>query len=95
MASYAGPYNAIHVGAAAPTLPAALVDQLACPGRMFIPIGTYAQYIWQIDKDVDGKVTKEQVMGVSVSHSRSCVHQSTDDGYSLFPQYVPLTDRPT
>ena len=61
-----GPYDAIHVGAAAPTLPAALVDQLASPGRMFIPVGQYLQYIQHIDKDVDGKVTEKQVMGVSV-----------------------------
>ena len=29
-------YDAIHVGAAAPTMPQALIDQLASPGRMFI-----------------------------------------------------------
>jgi len=29
-------YSAIHVGAAAPTMPQALIDQLASPGRMFI-----------------------------------------------------------
>lgn len=33
-----GPYEAIHVGAAAPTMPQALIDQLARPGRMFIPV---------------------------------------------------------
>ena len=33
-----GPYNAIHVGAAAPFIPNALVDQLARPGRMIIPV---------------------------------------------------------
>lgn len=29
-------YDAIHVGAAAPSVPQALIDQLASPGRMFI-----------------------------------------------------------
>ncbi|KAF8882417.1 Pcmt1-prov protein [Infundibulicybe gibba] len=59
-----GPYDVIHVGAAAPTMPAALIEQLASPGRMFIPVGTYAQYIHQVDKDENGKVTQKQVMGV-------------------------------
>lgn len=60
-----GPYDAIHVGAAAPTLPQELVDQLACPGRMFIPVGTFMQYIEQIDKDEHGNVSTKRVMGVS------------------------------
>lgn len=42
------PFDAIHVGAAAPTLPAALVDQLARPGRMFIPVGTHTQQVLQV-----------------------------------------------
>lgn len=62
-----GPYDAIHVGAAAPTVPQELIDQLASPGRMFIPVGTYMQSIEQIDKDANGKVTREQVMDVRVS----------------------------
>ena len=33
------PYDAIHVGAAAASLPDALVEQLANGGRMVIPIG--------------------------------------------------------
>jgi len=60
-----GPYDAIHVGAAAPSLPSELVDQLASPGRMFIPVGTFMQYIEQVDKDEHGKVTSKRVMGVS------------------------------
>ncbi|KAJ3764038.1 Pcmt1-prov protein [Lentinula raphanica] len=58
------PYNAIHVGAAAPDLPQALVDQLAPGGRIFIPIGTYVQNVYHIDKDETGKVTQTEVMGV-------------------------------
>ncbi|KAG6876193.1 hypothetical protein C0993_005037 [Termitomyces sp. T159_Od127] len=60
-----GPYDAIHVGAAAPTTPSKLVEQLASPGRMFIPVGTYFQNIIHVDKDKDGKVTETEVMGVS------------------------------
>ncbi|KAJ7291009.1 hypothetical protein C8J57DRAFT_1271122, partial [Mycena rebaudengoi] len=49
------PYDAIHVGAATPTIPEPLIAQLARPGRMFIPV----------DKDKDGDVTKE-VIAVSI-----------------------------
>lgn len=63
-----GPYDAIHVGAAAPTLPVKLVEQLASPGRMFIPVGTFAQHILHVDKDVNGKVTETRIMDVRVSH---------------------------
>jgi Protein-L-isoaspartate(D-aspartate) O-methyltransferase (PCMT) len=62
-----GPYNAIHVGAAAPTMPTALVDQLASPGRMFIPVGTHQQHVWQVDKDANGTVSKSLLMSVRVS----------------------------
>jgi len=59
-----GPYDAIHVGAAAATVPEDLLNQLARPGRMFIPVGVYLQYIEQIDKDEQGNIHKEKVMGV-------------------------------
>jgi len=59
-----GPYDAIHVGAAAATIPPALVEQLATPGRMFIPVGTFMQFIEQVDKDDTGNVTSQKVMGV-------------------------------
>jgi protein-L-isoaspartate(D-aspartate) O-methyltransferase len=70
-----GPYDAIHVGAAAPSLPQELVDQLASPGRMFIPVGSYIQYIEQVDKDEHGNVTTKRVMGVSVSEPAILVRQ--------------------
>ena len=62
------PYDVIHVGAAAPMLPQALVDQLAQPGRMFIPIGDGIQDVWQIDKDAEGVVKKTKLFRVRVSH---------------------------
>jgi protein-L-isoaspartate O-methyltransferase len=62
-----GPYDVIHVGAAAPTLPPALVEQLARPGRMFIPVGDFFQHILEVDKDADGNVTERKVMDVRVS----------------------------
>jgi len=59
-----GPYDAIHVGAAAATIPSALVEQLASPGRMFIPVGTFMQFIEHVDKDAEGNISTHKVMGV-------------------------------
>ncbi|KAK2750902.1 hypothetical protein FQN55_001474 [Onygenales sp. PD_40] len=79
-----GPYDAIHVGAAAATFHPQLIEQLKAPGRMFIPVDAanegfrsfgrgLDQYIWVVNKKEDGTVTKEKIFGVS---------------------YVPLTDAP-
>jgi len=59
-----GPFDAIHVGAAAESLPKALVDQLAPNGRMVIPVGTYDQKLIQIDKAADGTITQRDITGV-------------------------------
>lgn len=60
-----GPYDAIHVGAAATEAHPTLLDQLKAPGRLFIPVGdSYAQYIWVIDKDENGNVKREKSFGV-------------------------------
>ncbi|KAF9009914.1 protein-L-isoaspartate O-methyltransferase [Cyathus striatus] len=53
------------VCAAAPTVPQPLIDQLASPGRMFIPVGTGLQYVEHVDKNEKGEVTRDRVMGVS------------------------------
>lgn len=61
------PFDAIHVGAAAPGIPQALIDQLKAPGRMFIPVeeeGGGEQNIYQVDKGTDGEVSKKKICGV-------------------------------
>jgi protein-L-isoaspartate(D-aspartate) O-methyltransferase len=77
-----GPYDVIHVGAAAETIHRPLIDQLRAPGRMFIPVESGGirqlgfsggQYVWVVDKRKDGSIHKEKIFAVS---------------------YVPLTDAP-
>ena len=58
------PYKVIHVGAAADDVPKDLINQLDNGGRMFIPVGTWDQWINVIDKDKNGKITEREVMGV-------------------------------
>ena len=72
-----GPYDAIHVGAAAKAIPPALVEQLASPGRMIIPVGTYSQRLMQVDKDAQGEVTQSDLFGVVVRPFRSLRHQTS------------------
>jgi protein-L-isoaspartate(D-aspartate) O-methyltransferase len=58
------PYNAIHVGAASPAIPPALLAQLALGGRMVIPVGTHDQELLVVDRLADGSVTSKTVMEV-------------------------------
>lgn len=73
------PYNAIHVGAAAETLPQQLIDQLTPGGRIICPVVAIEgfqrfQDLVQVDKNIDGTITKKKLMQVS---------------------YIPLTDPAT
>ncbi|XP_038686430.1 protein-L-isoaspartate O-methyltransferase 1-like isoform X2 [Tripterygium wilfordii] len=50
------PYDAIHVGAAAPEIPKPLIDQLKPGGRMLIPVGNIFQDLKVVDKNQDGSI---------------------------------------
>ncbi|KAE9553486.1 hypothetical protein FO519_003315 [Halicephalobus sp. NKZ332] len=70
-----GPYDAIHVGAAAPDMPETLIDQLKNGGRMVIPVGRQYQEFLQIDKTIDGRVEKRKLMDVIYVPLTSQEHQ--------------------
>lgn len=60
------PFDRIAVTAAAPEVPAPLVDELAPGGRMLIPIGEEEsiQELVRLEKDGDGKVTERALLPV-------------------------------
>jgi protein-L-isoaspartate(D-aspartate) O-methyltransferase len=58
------PFDAIHVGAAAETMPEDLVQQLKNGGRMIIPIGVHEQTLYQVDKAIDGSVSMKPLVDV-------------------------------
>ncbi|XAR50264.1 Protein-L-isoaspartate(D-aspartate) O-methyltransferase [Bertholletia excelsa] len=51
------PYDAIHVGAAAPEIPSRLIEQLEPGGRMIIPVGNIFQDLLVVEKNADGSVS--------------------------------------
>ena len=60
------PFDRVIVTAAPKEIPQALVDQLANGGRMIIPVGKqfFTQYLWVIEKDKKGVVSKEKILPV-------------------------------
>lgn len=52
------PYNRIYVTASAPDIPEPLIEQLKNGGRMVIPVGEHSQYLYIVEKDEEGKVSK-------------------------------------
>lgn len=60
------PFDAIHVGAAAASVPPALTEQLKAGGRMVIPVGPEGaeQKLAVVDKKKDGSVMRQDVMSV-------------------------------
>jgi Protein-L-isoaspartate(D-aspartate) O-methyltransferase (PCMT) len=89
-----GPYDAIHVGAAAPKVPSALVEQLASPGRMVIPVGTYSQRLMQVDKDAQGQITQRDLFGVVVRPLFVCLRAVREGSHSWRgSMYRSLTDQ--
>ncbi|HTL13347.1 MAG TPA: protein-L-isoaspartate(D-aspartate) O-methyltransferase [Bdellovibrionota bacterium] len=58
--SKGGPYDVIIVTAAAPSIPPALLDQLAYGGRMILPLGTDKQTLWRVTRK--GQVYEQEAL---------------------------------
>ena len=52
---------------------------------MFIPVGTYMQFIEHIDKDAAGNVSSQKVMGVRVRSIQESfiLHSINDCGFAV------------
>jgi len=60
----AAPFDAIIVTAAPPAIPDALIEQLASPGRMVIPIGRSLQMLLLVNKDEAGNLHENTIFQV-------------------------------
>lgn len=62
----AAPFDAIIVTAAASHVPPPLLEQLASPGRMMIPVGSrfMVQQLVLVTKSADGEISLEQILPV-------------------------------
>lgn len=59
------PYKSIHVGAASMQVPKVFIEQLACGGRLVMPLGPQGdQYIYLIDKDMKGNINYTKGLSV-------------------------------
>lgn len=60
------PFDAIHVGAAAPDTPHELINQLKNGGRLIVPIGpiNQTQSLEQFEKNAEGVVVRKSLMSV-------------------------------
>ena len=59
------PYKCIHVGAASEQVPKEILEQLACGGRLVMPLGPpNNQYIYIIDKDLNGNINYTKGLSV-------------------------------
>jgi protein-L-isoaspartate(D-aspartate) O-methyltransferase len=61
-----GPFDAIIVTAAAGHVPPPLIEQLAAPGRMMIPVGSrfMVQQLVLVQKSASGEISLEQILPV-------------------------------
>jgi len=53
------PYDRIYVTASAPKIPEKLLLQLKNGGKLLIPVGDFVQYLYIVEKDKNGKISRK------------------------------------